>query len=127
MISKLNTSSAFSSNPLIDSAKTEPVENSQTKPENPGSNTNLLSQINRPHEGMYNLSPMDRYRFVLNQGFEPNSANLNSPDPETSLKEANKILNQAILLPQDDNPSNQQLTMAMIMKRMAQSKLDIAA
>lgn len=86
-----------------------------------------FTMVNRPTEGMYNLEPIERYKYILNQSQANIKISQVQGDPEKSLKQANDILNQAILPPVTDNPDSAEVAMAMLVKRMAGSRLDLAA
>jgi len=81
-----------------------------------------------PQAGMFSLNPIDRYRFI-NNGHRASLAMNNSiENPEQTIKEANQILNKAILPPADDNPQASQIAQAQLIKRLAQNRLlDMAA
>lgn len=96
----------------------------QTKPET-GDSFTLTS---KPSEGMYNLEPVERYQYILKQA-QQQQTKLDSTiiDPQKTIEEANKIINNAVTLPSRDNPDTATLLQAMQLKRIAESRLDMAA
>ncbi len=48
-------------------------------------------------------------------------------DPQKTIERANQVINQAIMPPAGDNPDRTQLLRALQLKRLAESRLDIAA
>ncbi len=81
-----------------------------------------------PLAGMFDLPPLDRYRFINNGHRSELNISGSAGNPEQAIKKANEILNRAILPPADDNPDASQLAQAQLIKRLAQNRLfDIAA
>lgn len=81
-----------------------------------------------PQAGMFNLHPIDRYRYINNGHRVSLDINGSNGNPEQAIKEANQILNKAILPPSDDNPDASQIAQAQLIKRLAQTRLlDMAA
>ncbi|HNS10394.1 MAG TPA: hypothetical protein PKN29_11880 [Candidatus Ozemobacteraceae bacterium] len=94
------------------------------KPPEAGDSFTLNS---RPAEGMFNLEPVERYRYMLNQAkIQANPASATN-DPKQAIKEANEIINNAMMPPGKDNPDMAELTRALQIKQMMQGRLDIAA
>lgn len=83
------------------------------------------NQIERPAEGMFNLEPLARYRYMFEQGQQVKLAN-SVADPQRTIDQANKVINQAVLPPSGDNPGRAEFLRAMQLKRIAESRLDIA-
>ncbi len=94
------------------------------KPPEAGDSFTLNS---RPAEGMFNLEPVERYRYLLNQAKTRAGISSVSGDPKQVIKEANEIINNAIMPPGKDNPDMAELTRALQIKQMMQGRLDIAA
>jgi len=82
--------------------------------------------VERPVEGMFNLDPLERYRYMFEQGQQVKLGTI-SGDPQKTIERANQVINQAILPPADDNPGRTDLLRALLLKRQAESRLDIAA
>ncbi|HAE39017.1 MAG TPA: hypothetical protein DCG57_10320 [Candidatus Riflebacteria bacterium] len=82
--------------------------------------------IERPTEGMFNLEPLARYRYMFEQGQQVKLAG-NLADPQKTIDEANQVITQALMPPSGDNPGRTELMRAMQLKRFAESRLDIAA
>lgn len=82
--------------------------------------------IERPVEGMFNLNPLERYRYMFDQGQQVKLDNV-AVDPQKTIDQANKVINQAIMPPLGDNPGRSELLRAMQAKRLAETRLDIAA
>jgi hypothetical protein len=80
-----------------------------------------------PSEGMSNLAPVERYQYMLNQARSQLKIDSVSKDPEESLKKANEIINRALTASPGDRPDNSEINMALLIKRMAGSKIDLAA
>ncbi len=94
------------------------------KPPEAGDSFTLNS---RPAEGMFNLEPVERYRYMLNQAKAQTNVSSTSGDPKQVIKEANEIINNAMMPPGKDNPDMAELTRALQIKQMMQGRLDIAA
>jgi hypothetical protein len=94
------------------------------KPPEAGDSFTLNS---RPAEGMFNLEPVERYRYMLNQVKAQTNVSSTSGDPKQVIKEANEIINNAMMPPGKDNPDMAELTRALQIKQMMQGRLDIAA
>lgn len=92
----------------------------------PGSKLEIGGNV---REGMYNLSPIDRYRFMSGQPTSSNSVNLKvvPGNPQKTLSIANQAINEAILPPIFSNPNRKQLPEAIQMKRIAENLIDQAA
>lgn len=123
MISILTEKKAVSS-----SENTDQVSNIRSKLPEILLKNNSSDMSQAPLAGMFNLPPLDRYRFI-NNGHRPEiNISGSTGNPEQAIKEANEILNKAILPPAADNPDASQLAQAQLIKRLAQSRLfDIAA
>lgn len=94
------------------------------KPPEEGDSFTLNS---RPAEGMFNLEPVERYRYLLNQAQSMNKLNSTAGDPKETIKQANAIINNAMMPPGKDNPDMAELTQALQIKQLMQGRLDIAA
>lgn len=75
---------------------------------------------------MFNLDPLERYRYMFDQGQQVKLNNV-SADPQKTIDQANQVINQAIMPPIGDNPTRSELLRAMQAKRLAETRLDIAA
>ncbi|EKE22966.1 MAG: hypothetical protein ACD_6C00658G0002 [uncultured bacterium] len=101
-------------------------------PEGPGDNDDPnegslpVKPVDRPVEGMFNLDPLERYRYMFEQGQKVKFAG-SVADPQKTIDQANQVINQAVLPPSSDNPGRTDLIRAMQLKRLAESRLDIAA
>jgi len=84
------------------------------------------NHLERPAEGMFNLEPLARYRYMFEQGQQVKLAN-SVADPQRTIDQANQVINQAVLPPSGDNPGRAEFLRAMQLKRLAESRLDIAA
>ncbi|MBU1107664.1 MAG: hypothetical protein KKB51_13415 [Candidatus Riflebacteria bacterium] len=82
--------------------------------------------VERPVEGMFNLEPLARYRYMFEQGQQVKLASVPA-DPQRTIDQANQVINQAIMPPSSDNPGRTEMLRAMQAKRLAESRLDIAA
>lgn len=82
--------------------------------------------VERPVEGMFNLDPLERYRYMFEQGQQVKLSSI-SADPQQTIDRANQVINQAIMPPVGDNPDRTILQRAIQLKRQAESRLDIAA
>jgi len=82
--------------------------------------------VERPVEGMFNLDPLERYRYMFEQGQQVKLGTI-SADPQKTIERANKVINQAVMPPAGDNPGRTDLLRALQLKRQAESRLDIAA
>lgn len=83
--------------------------------------------LERPAEGALNLEPIERYRYMQNQGRKYSGLNNSYNDPQKALEKANEIINSAILPPGQDNPDMAELTQALQIRQLMQGKLDLAA
>ncbi len=126
MITSKLGQSVFSGNTATEGIRTKNLNDylEKKKTEEAGDG---FTMINRPTEGMYNLEPIERYKYILNQSQANLKLSQVQGDPEKSLKQANDILNKAILPPTTDNPDSSEIAMAQLIKRMAGNKLDLAA
>lgn len=95
--------------------------------EKPAEKTDSFTLTSRPTEGMFNLEPVERYQYILSQVQKQVKLDVSPGDPQKTIKQANEIINNAIMPPSLDNPDRAYLTRAMQLKRMAESRLDIAA
>ncbi|PKL51282.1 MAG: hypothetical protein CVV42_00085 [Candidatus Riflebacteria bacterium HGW-Riflebacteria-2] len=82
--------------------------------------------VERPVEGMFNLDPLERYRYMFEQGQQVKLGNV-AADPQKTIERANQVINQAIMPPAGDNPGRTELLRALQLKRLAEGRLDIAA
>lgn len=82
--------------------------------------------VERPVEGMFNLDPLGRYRYMFEQGQQVKLGNV-AGDPQKTIERANQVINQAVMPPAGDNPGRTELLRALQLKRLAESRLDIAA
>ncbi|HNX75091.1 MAG TPA: hypothetical protein PLM07_01705 [Candidatus Rifleibacterium sp.] len=85
------------------------------------------STMERPTEGVLNLQPVARYRYLQNQAGSQNTLDTTGSDPMKTIQQANKIINDAILPPNKDNPDMAELTRAIQIRQMMQGRLDLAA
>jgi hypothetical protein len=85
-----------------------------------------IKPIERPVEGMFNLEPLARYRYMFEQGQQVKLTSVPA-DPQRTIDQANQVINQAIMPPASDNPGRTEMLRAMQAKRLAESRLDIAA
>ena len=85
------------------------------------------STIERTAEGVLNLQPVARYRYLQSQASSRNTLDMTGSDPMKTIQQANKIINDAILPPNKDNPDMAELTRAIQIRQMMQGRLDLAA
>lgn len=117
----------FSGNPATEGIKTKNLNDYLENKNKEEDKTNDFTMVNRPTEGMYNLEPIERYKYILNQSQASIKISQAQIDPEKSIKQANEVLNKAVLPPISDNPGSSEIAMAQLIKRMATSRLDLAA
>lgn len=82
--------------------------------------------IERPVEGMFNLNPLERYRYMFDQGQQVKFDNVVA-DPQKTIDQANQVINRVLMPPVSDNPGRSEMLRAMQAKRLAEIRLDIAA
>ena len=95
-------------------------------PDDSGEGALHVKAVERPVEGMFNLDPLARYRYMFEQGQQVKLASATA-DPQRTIDQANQVINQAIVPPVSDNAGRIELLRAMQAKRLAESHLDIAA
>ncbi len=81
----------------------------------------------RPTEGVLNLQPVERYRYMQSQAGSRPVLDTSGSDPKRTIQQANDIINNAIMPPGRDNPDMAELTRAIQIRQMMQGRLDLAA
>lgn len=111
---------------LLDAVAPKAAETQDKKEVTPAKAREISTTL---REGMYRLSPIDRYRYMSGQQPTASSVNLKvvPGNPEETLSIANQVINQAILPPVFSNPDRQQLPQAIQLKRFAENMIDKAA
>lgn len=77
-------------------------------------------------EGMFRLSPIDRYNYMTQQKALLKSSDLTT-NPEKALKDASRIINEAIIPPAIDGHGNTVINQAQQIRRQASMIIDKAA
>lgn len=81
----------------------------------------------RPAEGVLNMQPIEKYRYMQSQGSSRPMLDTSGSDPRRTIQQANDIINNAIMPPGRDNPDMAELTRAIQIRQMMQGRLDLAA